>query len=521
MESDEEISPNEDGNIVVPEKGIKVKVEGIKENSSYEIEIESKKTGEEYISTFKKTVIEIDATNEGKIEGYVKSITRVADGEEETTLGSIEKTAIFMYEDESNKIKIKGNDDVKIYYIKSANIDGLTEEEIANKTEEDWSLYNDEEGIVAENNCVIYARSKYKTGEYSEISEITVNNIDKIAPEIVVTPSTIEVEDETKVEVKITENGNKLYGTSGIIAYTITEEEVEPGTYTEIDVTNEIEIQIGEISKNGTYYLWAKDKAGNISHTEFEVTNIKFKIVAIILESPVSELVGTEYERLNDLVAALEEKEQTKTSEKTIVQIVNDIGNESVQINNKNLEIDLNGYSISNKSETKDTLDLKNSNVVLVDKKYEITEKIDNAEIVEELTSKYSSKKIEGGEQNGKVYSKNYNAVEISNDTVFTLGEDDRSINILTPIIEAAEIGVKNNGGIFNYYDGILIGKSTNDGNTVIDGEGVDKAITDTPLAFDPVTSLIEGEEKIKEYVVASIMISITVLLVMTIRRKK
>ena len=498
VENDEEISPNEDGNIVVPEKGIKVKVEGIRKNNSYEVEIENAKVGEDYVSTFKKALIEIDATNENTIEGYVKTITKVVDGEEETTNGSQEKTAVFMYEDESNKIKIKGNGEVKIYYIKSANIDGLTEEEIASKTEEDWTLYDEEEGIVAENNCIIYAKSKYKTGEYSEISEITVNNIDKIAPEIEVTPSTIEAEDETEVEVAITENGNKLYGKSGIVAYAMTEEEVEPSEYTEIEATNEIETQIEEISKNGTYYLWAKDKAGNVSHTEFEVTNIKHKIVAIILESPVSNLIGTEYESLNELMATLEENELTKSSLKTVVQIVNDIKNESTQINNKNVEIDLNGYSISCKSTTKETLVIKNSNVLVVDNKYVISEKIENTELATELESKYTTKVIEEVQQNGKICSEKYNAVDIASDATFTLGEDDRNVSILTPIIDAAEVGVKNNGGTFNYYDGILKGRSTSDGTTVIEGEITNKAITDTPTAYDPSTTLIEGEERFR-----------------------
>ena len=187
VEESTQITQNEAGNIVVPEKGIKLKVEGIKANNSYEFEIENAKVGEDYVSTFKKAVIKIDANNEGVIEGYVKTITSIVNGEEETTNGSKEKTAVFMYEDSNNKIKIKGNAEAKIYYVKSANIDGLTAEEIANLEETDWNLYDNEAGIIAENNCIIYAKSKYKTGEYSEISEIRVENIDKLAPEIEVT----------------------------------------------------------------------------------------------------------------------------------------------------------------------------------------------------------------------------------------------------------------------------------------------------------------------------------------------
>ncbi|MBQ3415266.1 MAG: hypothetical protein IJH39_08000, partial [Clostridia bacterium] len=504
VESNTEITQNEAGNIVVPEKGLKLKVEGIRANNSYEFEIENAKVGENYVSTFKKSVIKIDASSEGSIEGYVKEITSIVDGEETTTDGSKEKTAIFMYEDNNNRIKINGNADAKIYYIKSANIDGLTQEEIAEKEEADWTLYDNEEGIVAENNCVIYAKSKYKTGEYSEITEITVNNIDKLAPNINVTTQTEEAEYETSVEVEITESENKLYGASGIVAYAMTEKEEEPEEYTQIEAVNEVEKQIEEIAKNGTYYIWAKDKAGNVNHVSFEVSNIKVKVVAIILESPVTELIGTEYTTLSELMSTINEKGLTKNSEKTLVQIVNDVRDETVRINNKNIEIDLNGYTIGSKNKNGSTVNLVNSNVTVVDNKYSISEKIEDNELVESLESKYSSKVIEGIRQYGKIYSKNYNAVEISSDSTFILGEDDRNVSVVTPIIESESAeainnsGVQNNTGIFSYYDGILIGKTTTNGKTIIEGEVVDKAITNTPLAYDPATSLIEGEERFK-----------------------
>ena len=53
VESNTEITQNEAGNIVVPEKGLKLKVEGIRANNSYEFEIENAKVGENYVSTFK------------------------------------------------------------------------------------------------------------------------------------------------------------------------------------------------------------------------------------------------------------------------------------------------------------------------------------------------------------------------------------------------------------------------------------------------------------------------------------
>ena len=101
------ISENETKDIIVPESGIKLKVEGITEGKTYEIEIANGTTDAEYKTDFVKAVITIDATGEDSLVAYVKEITKVVNGEEVTEEGSKEETAIFMYEDETNKIKIK------------------------------------------------------------------------------------------------------------------------------------------------------------------------------------------------------------------------------------------------------------------------------------------------------------------------------------------------------------------------------------------------------------------------------
>ena len=53
------------------------------------------------------------------------------------------------------------------------------------------------------------------------------------------------------------------------------------------------------------------------------------------------------------------------------------------------------------------------------------------------------------------------------------------------------------------------------------EAERIEESLEDNETSSALILSVSTGEEKIKEYVVASIMISITVLLVMTIRRKK
>ena len=444
-----EINEDEDGNIEVPEEGVKLKIDGIKDGENYAIEVEAKESIEDYHSTFKKVTIIIDATTE-EIEAYIQDITKEVNGEEVKTLGSEDKTAIFTYEDENGKIKINGNKDVEIYYYIVYGKDGLGREELEQLEEEQWQLYNSEKGLEVEKNGKVYSRSKYKNGGYSGISEITVNNIDKLPPSINVTGKTAS---EGKATISISmqdQEATDFYGKSGIYGYAITSTQSEPEDFIACEDTAQIE----GIIKNGTYYVWASDKAGNTAYTTVEVTELETeekKTVAIILESPVDSLVGTEYNSLNELMEALDREGITEESGRVVVQIVADIANSSAVIENKNIVIDLNGYTITSIL-PEPTIRAKSGKTVIVDNKYNIEEYITDSE----LAHKYSAK----ADSNGKVYNEKYVAIQVGNKATVSLGEIEGKEGAVVEVEGGLE-GVSNLNGTFNMYSGKILVKST------------------------------------------------------------
>ncbi len=504
----EQIEKDEQGNIEVPEEGVKLKIEGIEEGKSYDIAIENKETIEDYEQTFKKATIEIDATQAGELEAYVKDITKEKEGQEETIQGSEENTAIFAYEEENGRIKIKGNKDVEIYYAiiynDAVGADTTNPEDI---DENQWQKYNPETGVEIQKNGKLYSKSKYKDGGYSKVNSLTINNIDKLEPSITVTGTEVkETNDEATVKISMQDTeATQAYGKSEVYGYAITSREEEPADFIPIEdsQTNDegvlttaiieedepITAEVEGITKNGKYYAWVSDNAGNTKHQEIQVSGIteeEEKVVAIILKAPEkgNSLIGKEYKTLTQLMADLDTKKITQEDGQVIVQIVADIKNESTKINDKNIVIDLNGYTVEAKLQ-EPTLKVESGNLTIVDNKYNISDYITAEEKSQEL-EKYKSK-TQGDEPtscNGTVYNKNYIAIQVEEGATVTLGEDEGvsgTPSTEAPFIKGGLKGVLNLQGTFNFYDGQIQGKVPVEGR-----------ITDTPLLYESTLTSIE-----------------------------
>ena len=61
---------------------------------------------------------------------------------------------------------------------------------------------------------------------------------------------------------------------SGIVGYGINQSSTTPPTYTNISKTNQVVTIFENISKNGTYYLWVKDEAGNVATKSVSMARI-------------------------------------------------------------------------------------------------------------------------------------------------------------------------------------------------------------------------------------------------------
>ena len=95
---------------------------------------------------------------------------------------------------------------------------------------------------------------KYAVGE--------VTKIDKDAPKITKISATTD-----SIMFSAIDNA------SGIVGYAVTTINIEPASFKEIENTKELDnIEIGERNQNTTYYVWIKDKAGNVSESKSIIT---------------------------------------------------------------------------------------------------------------------------------------------------------------------------------------------------------------------------------------------------------
>ncbi len=106
-------------------------------------------------------------------------------------------------------------------------------------------------------------------GNKSAPHELTVKNIDKNPPIIAnIVKDPAEPAASVTISTTITDNE------SGIVAYAINKnDKVENVTWTNISEVKEKTIS-QPITASGTYYIWAKDKTGNVSNKSIEILSI-------------------------------------------------------------------------------------------------------------------------------------------------------------------------------------------------------------------------------------------------------
>lgn len=88
--------------------------------------------------------------------------------------------------------------------------------------------------------------------------EIIINNIDNTAPKV----NNISFDEKTKILTgQITDNE------SGVVAYQISKTTSAPSNWVIIEETKKFDKLSYQITENGTYYVWTKDKVGNIGRS--------------------------------------------------------------------------------------------------------------------------------------------------------------------------------------------------------------------------------------------------------------
>ena len=103
---------------------------------------------------------------------------------------------------------------------------------------------------------------------FPDFTGIKISDIDKHSPEIQeVNFDNDKWEKSKKIQIKATDN-IKIYG------WNITNSNTAPTEWTKIDGnSNNIDVS-GDVNKNGTFYVWVSDSAGNIAYRTIEINKV-------------------------------------------------------------------------------------------------------------------------------------------------------------------------------------------------------------------------------------------------------
>ncbi|WP_231734930.1 hypothetical protein [Bacillus sp. FJAT-29937] len=164
-----------------------------------------------------------------------------------------------------------------------------------------WTPYT--APLLISQNSKVEARSIDTAGNISEVSSLEINNIDKEKPVITLTPSRIDpVNTEINVNVGVIDNNP------------IVEKKWAKGNQSEshfLSNGTDISGESFNVSENGTYTVFAKDSAGNISIKSIDIANIDMEAPVIVLTPSKVDPANTEIDvnvEVTDYTTVVERK---------------------------------------------------------------------------------------------------------------------------------------------------------------------------------------------------------------------
>ena len=237
------------------------------------------------------------------------------------------------------------------------------------------------------------------------------------------------------------------------------------------------------LDPNEIYFVSStSNTSGTYTAEDIEVTYYyQYYPTVKIVSSPDSSLVGQEFIKVADALNAIENAGLNRQSEPTRLQLIRNVKDESVVIENQNIELDLN------------SLELKTKVVpTLTEEQENTTGTIDENAAIKLVNSKLVV--IDDSEQKeGKITSEHAKGIYIKPDSEFTIGIEAKPIET-RPEIFAETIGIykevnttDSTQGTFNLFDGkITAGRAIN-------GAGV---VDLTPIIYEPTSDVTQINEK-------------------------
>lgn len=135
--------------------------------------------------------------------------------------------------------------------------------------------------VTVKENGIIYVSAKDQEGLIDDISKtLKIDNIDKLLPEITYTKNPAQGYTNKDVVLTITlkdQEANDKYGCSKVIAWQISKDgnlDENSNNWTNLDEAKEQTTVEYSIKENGTYYIYAKDQAGNVAKEQIVIDQI-------------------------------------------------------------------------------------------------------------------------------------------------------------------------------------------------------------------------------------------------------
>ena len=142
--------------------------------------------------------------------------------------------------------------------------------------ENNWQTATNAETTISVGvNGTVYARY-YDGNQGYKTASITIQNIDKVLPVISSATASTSWGKTNSVTITATDTGTSGCATEniGIVGYGINQSSTTEPSYTEVRAITSLNTTINNITSNGTYYVWIKDKAGNTGNKQVIVNRI-------------------------------------------------------------------------------------------------------------------------------------------------------------------------------------------------------------------------------------------------------
>ena len=141
--------------------------------------------------------------------------------------------------------------------------------------ENNWKTATSTQAVSVYSNSKVYARYFDGINGYKTVS-ITIMNVDRVVPTITSATASTDWGATNSITITATDSGSTgcATGNIGIVGYGVNQSDTTEPTYTTCTATTSLNTTINNITANGTYYVWVKDKAGNTANKVVIVSKV-------------------------------------------------------------------------------------------------------------------------------------------------------------------------------------------------------------------------------------------------------